>query len=117
MEACVDLGYVLENGSFEFPNDHEFSVPKDLRKAMALYNKARNERSPKASNNIGVFFLRNKYMDESNLNNLINTDANCEKNLKTACRYLQESADRGFPTAFYNLGTLYERGEGVPQSV
>lgn len=56
---------------------------------MALYNKARNEGSPKASNNIGVFFLKNKYIDDTNLANQINSDANAEKNLKTACRYLQ----------------------------
>lgn len=29
---------------------------------------------------------------------------------------MEEAASRGFPTAYYNLGTLYERGEGVQQN-
>lgn len=51
--------------------------------------KARNERSPKASNNIGVFYLKNKAIDENNFANTVNTEVNVEKNLKTACRYLE----------------------------
>lgn len=43
---------------------------------MNYYMKARNERSPKASNNIGVFYLKNKYIDDSTFGQ-INTDANC----------------------------------------
>lgn len=56
-------------------------------------------------------------MDESNPNNNINTDTNVQKNQRTAISLLEEAVAAGFPMAFYNLGALYEKGEGVNKNI
>lgn len=38
------------------------------------------------------------------------------KNYEKAFEFYKKSADKGFPLAFYDVGDMYMRGQGVPQS-
>lgn len=79
-----------------------------MKKAIDYYERARRLNLPRASNNLGVLYINNKNISESNPR--VTSEENVMVNLERGKKYLEEAEKFGFPQAHYNLGCLYESG-------
>jgi len=89
----ANLGWAYQNGQ---------GVPKDLRKAAELYQKAADKGNAIAQNNLGWLYQNG---------------AGVPKDLGKAAELYQKSADKGNAMAQNNLGWLYLNGAGVPKDL
>lgn len=69
------MGELYEKGTFEADKEGLYKVPIDLKKAIDYYLKARALNVPRASNNLGVLYINNKNMSESNPNSKVNSES------------------------------------------
>ena len=87
IESCYNLGLVLGKGD---------PLPQDLARAETLLSKACNAKVPSACTSLGnVYGLQGNYAGAVNMQTL--------------------TCDQGDPVGCFNLGGLYEAGQGVPR--
>jgi TPR repeat protein len=101
---------LYEKGKFEVDKEGVYTVQIDLKKSIEYYLKARTMNIPRASNNLGVLYINNKNMADSNHNSKMNMEDNCSENIEKGMKYLEEAKQLGFTQAFYNIGYIYESG-------
>ena len=89
----ADLGWAYQNG---------LGVPKDLGKAIELYQKTADKGNAYAQNNLGLLYQNGEGVP---------------KDLGKAVELYQKSADQGNAFGQSNLGFLYQNGEGVPKDL
>ena len=89
----ANLGWDYQNGQ---------GVPKDLRKAAELYQKAADKGNAFAQNQLGTLYQSGEGVP---------------KDLRKAAELYQKAADQGGAMAQNNLGTLYQSGQGVPKDL
>ena len=89
----VSRGWAYQNG---------IGVPKDLGKAVELYQKAADQGNPLAQNNLGWLYQNGQGVP---------------KDLKKAVELYQKAADQGNAFGQNNLGWLYQNGQGVPKDL
>ena len=88
LTRSIISGWLYENGQ---------GVPKDLAKAAELYQKAADQGSADAQNNLGVLYANGQGVP---------------KDLRKAAELYQKAADQGYANAQNNLGVLYANGAG-----
>lgn len=88
-EALIEIGELFERGKFDADREGLLKVPVDLKKAIDLYQKARIMHVPRAANNLGVLYINNKYMSESNPNTKISNEDNAYDNIEKGVKYLE----------------------------
>ena len=88
--AQYRLGTLYERGQ---------GVPADATKAVHWYELAANQGNRKAMHNLAVAYAGGK------------------KNMAEAARWFAKAAALGLSDSQFNLAVLYERGDGVPQSL
>src|SRR6266496_2177474 len=77
-------------------------VPKDLRAAAELYQKAADQGNAAAQNNLGALY---------------ETGQGVPKDLAKAAALYQKAADQGYAQAQNKLGQFYYKGLGVPKDL
>ena len=77
-------------------------MPKDLGKAVELYQKAADQGNADAQINLGWLYENGEGVP---------------KDLRKAAELYQKAADQGNASAQDNLGWLYENGQGVPKDL
>lgn len=84
----VELGELYEKGHFDSDRSkiHEQSV--DLKKAFAMYKKAREMHLPRASNNLGVLYINNPTFSDT-LNSTSDKSDIAYENLQKGRKYLE----------------------------
>jgi TPR repeat protein len=83
------LGWMYANGA---------GVPRDARKASALYLEAARGNDPAAQNNLGELYEKG---------------VGVAKNARLAAGWYRQAAEAGFGAAQFNLGRMYALGAGV----
>ena len=69
----IELGELYEKGKFHSDKFGLFTMPIDLKSAINCYEIARSKQVPRASNNLGVLYVNNKFLNESNPNSKVET--------------------------------------------
>jgi len=81
-------------------------MPVDMNKAINYYNKARDMKLSRASNNLGVLYLNQKLKEQKEKSELsVSGDTD-----RRILAYLKEAEEQGFSQAYYNLGVIYSQG-------
>jgi uncharacterized RDD family membrane protein YckC len=113
--AQNDLGWLYENGQ---------GVPKDLGKAADLYQKAADQGDADAQFNLGNLYRdgRGVPQDSEKAIELYRkaTDGYqkvADQKFREAAELYQKAADQGDADAQFNLGCLYQNGQGVPKDL
>ena len=87
------LGVLYEKGE---------GVPKDLRKAAELYQKAADQGYAEAQCNLGLLYQKGEGVP---------------KDVGKAAELFQKAADQGYARGEFDVSILYYNGEGVPKDV
>lgn len=100
-EVLAELGEIYQFGSFVDDSSSMFVIKKDLKKAINLYLRAKNQNLSRAANNLAVLYLNNKSANE--VESIPEVD-------KKIISLLEDSKAQGFGQAYYNLGVIYSKG-------